>query len=315
MTKVSIVIPVYNAQAYLPACLDSVLAQTLTDIEVICIDDASPDRCGQILDDYAAKDVRIKVIHLPENRLQGYGRNRGQEMARGEYVYFLDSDDMITPNAMEELYALAKKESLDGIFFDAQVIYESKELARNHSYGVTVRTGTYEDRVYTGRELLDAFIRQEEWTCYLQRQFWNRAFLEREHIRMPEGVIHEDEAFALKAILAARRTRYVRKTYFIRRYRENSIMTSQQTSRNFYGYFISYCDMDQFVHERGLSCEAADRNLARIYDKLVWLYDQLSEKEDLESLFKTDEGRHLYYVFLSSRSLKHRRQLTEEEHI
>lgn len=301
MTKVSIIIPVYNTEAYLPACLDSVLAQTLTDIEVICIDDASPDRCGQILDDYAAKDARVKVIHLPENHQQGYGRNRGQEKASGEYVYFLDSDDMITPNAMQELYDLAKEGALDGIFFDSQVIYESEELARKYSDYSTEHKGTYEPRVYTGQELLDAFVRQDDWTCYLQRQFWSRAYLERENIWSPEGVEHEDEVFAFKAILAAKRTRYIRKHYFIRRYRENSVMTSPHAPKNFYGYFMDYCYMDQFVHERKLSCEAADIVLSNMFAWIVNLYERLSGSEDLESWFKTPESLHLYYFFLSSR--------------
>ena len=104
MIKVTVVIPVYNVEAYLPACLDSVLGQSLEEIEIICIDDASPDRCGAILDEYAEKDKRVKVIHLPENHKQGYGRNRGEEAARGKYIYFLDSDDMITGTALEEMY-------------------------------------------------------------------------------------------------------------------------------------------------------------------------------------------------------------------
>ena len=109
MCKISILVPVYNVEKYLPACLDSVLSQSLKEIEVICIDDASPDRCGEILDAYAAKDSRVKVIHLPENHRQGYGRNRGLERASGTYCYFLDSDDTIVPEALEELADLADR--------------------------------------------------------------------------------------------------------------------------------------------------------------------------------------------------------------
>ena len=141
MIKVSVVIPVYNVEKYLSECLDSVLGQTLREIECICIDDASPDRCGEMLDEYAARDGRVRVLHLKENHMQGYGRNRGLEMAKGEYVYFLDSDDMITPNAMEELYLLAKRDELDGIFFDSQVILESEDLARFASAYLCFRKG------------------------------------------------------------------------------------------------------------------------------------------------------------------------------
>ena len=151
MSKVTVVIPVYNVEQYLPACLDSVLGQSLRDIEIIAIDDASPDSCPAILDGYAAKDSRVKVIHLPENHQQGYGRNRGLERAEGKYVYFLDSDDMITATAMEELYDLAERDRLDGIFFDSQTVFENAELERKNSGYAASRKGNYEQRIYGGR--------------------------------------------------------------------------------------------------------------------------------------------------------------------
>ena len=177
MIKVSIVIPVYKVEKYLPACLDSVLNQTLQDIEVICIDDASPDRCPKILDGYAARDPRVRVLHLPENHQQGYGRNRGTEMARGKYIYFLDSDDMIVPEAMEELYNFAERDQLDSIYFDSQVIFESKELENKNETYFGGRRGKYEDKVYSGRELFELFIEQRDWNCYVQRTFWKKEFL------------------------------------------------------------------------------------------------------------------------------------------
>ena len=117
MCKVSVIIPVYNVEKYLSACLDSVLNQTLQDLEIICIDDCSPDRCGAILNAYAAGNSRIKVLHLSENHLQGYARNRGIEQAAGEYLYFLDPDDAIEPETLRELAGLADRQDLDCIFF------------------------------------------------------------------------------------------------------------------------------------------------------------------------------------------------------
>ena len=240
MCKVSVIIPVYNVEQYLPACLDSVLSQTLQEIEVICIDDASPDRCPEILDAYAQKDSRLRVIHLAENHQQGYGRNRGLEQAKGKYVYFLDSDDMITPTAMEELYHLAEKDRLDGIFFDSQVLFESAELERKNAGYAACRQGSYEDRVYGGQELLDTFIAQREWDCYVQREFWRREYLLEKGIRFPEGTEHEDEYFAFASIVQAERMRCIPKQYFIRRYRENSVMTRKAHPKDFHGYFVNY---------------------------------------------------------------------------
>ena len=160
MIKVTISIPVYKVEDYLRPCLDSVLGQTLKDIEVICVDDASPDGCAAILDEYAAKDSRVRAIHLDVNRGQGYGRNLGIEQGRGKYIYFLDSDDEITPDAMEQLFEKAEKEDLDGIFFDSEVVFESEELSVKHASYPAARKGTYPEGAVRGTELFDAFMRQ-----------------------------------------------------------------------------------------------------------------------------------------------------------
>ena len=90
--KFSVIIPIYKVEQYLRQCVDSVLAQTYTDVEIILVDDGSPDSCPAICDEYAKKDSRIKVIHKPNGGLSD-ARNAGLDMAQGEYVLFLDSDD------------------------------------------------------------------------------------------------------------------------------------------------------------------------------------------------------------------------------
>ena len=109
---VSVVVPVYNVEKYLRECLDSIVNQTLKDIEIILVDDGSPDNCPQICDEYAAKDARIKVIHKPNG---GYGSavNRGIEEAIGEYIGIVESDDWIEPDMYEKLYNNAKESNSD----------------------------------------------------------------------------------------------------------------------------------------------------------------------------------------------------------
>ena len=301
MCKVTVVIPVYKVEQYLPACLDSVLGQTLTDIQVIAIDDASPDRCPEILDEYARKDPRVKVLHLPENHQQGYGRNRGLEQAEGKYVYFLDSDDMITPTAMEELFALAEKDRLDGIFFDSQVLFESPELERKNLGYPAVRQGVYEPRVYGGQELLDEFISQREWDCYVQREFWRREHLLSHGIRFPESTEHEDEYFALAAILLAGRMRWVPGQYFIRRYRADSVMTRPPHPKDFHGYFVNYCRMVELVEALGIRSAGAESNIAHMYDKMLQFYPLFARQEDPRAWFKTEEDLRCYALFRHAR--------------
>lgn len=110
--KVSIVVPIYGVEKYLRQCVDSILAQTLTDIEIILVDDGSPDKCPQIVDEYAAHDKRVVAVHQPNG---GYGTavNHGIELARGEYIGIIESDDWIEPTMYEKLYANATKNNSD----------------------------------------------------------------------------------------------------------------------------------------------------------------------------------------------------------
>lgn len=110
--KVSIIIPVYNVEPFLARCLDSVVGQTLRGIEIICVDDGSPDRSIDILNRYAAQDDRIRVISQ-ENRGLGGARNRGFDAATGEFILFVDSDDWIDPAYCERLYEAAREAEAD----------------------------------------------------------------------------------------------------------------------------------------------------------------------------------------------------------
>ena len=110
--KVSIVVPIYNVEKYLRQCLDSIIHQTLKDIEIICVDDGSTDSSPEIIREYMAKDPRVKVITKPNS---GYGNsmNRGFDMAEGEYIGIVESDDYADPEMFETLYRIAKENKLD----------------------------------------------------------------------------------------------------------------------------------------------------------------------------------------------------------
>ncbi len=112
MPELSIIVPVYKVEKYLPKCIDSILAQTFRDFELILIDDGSPDNCGAICDDYAARDSRIKVIHQ-ENAGVSAARNAGLDIAAGTYLGFVDSDDWIEPEMYETMIATAKEKNVD----------------------------------------------------------------------------------------------------------------------------------------------------------------------------------------------------------
>lgn len=110
---ISVIIPVYNAEKYLKKCLDTVLSQTYTNIEVILVNDGSSDGSGAIIDSYACKDERIRVIHLPENKGVSHARNRGIDILKGEYTIFVDADDYVEPDFLEKLYGNLKENQAD----------------------------------------------------------------------------------------------------------------------------------------------------------------------------------------------------------
>ena len=115
MPKVSIIVPIYNVEKYLPCCMDSLLNQTLKDIEIILVDDQSPDNCPAMCDEYAKQDERIKVVHK-KNEGQGYARNSGIEIATGEYIAFVDSDDYVELNAYQKLYSISIDTKADVVY-------------------------------------------------------------------------------------------------------------------------------------------------------------------------------------------------------
>lgn len=314
MPEVSVIIPVYNVEQWLPACLDSVLAQTLQDIEVICVNDCSPDNCAAILEGYASLDRRIHVITHEKNGGQGIARNTGFAACTGRYVYFLDSDDMVAPEALEELLACAEENRLDGIFFDSQVVFDSPELAKRYISYPAKHTGTYPGCVLSGLELFESFMAQRDWTCYLQRQFWSADFLRTNGIISPSLPSHEDEGFAFEAILRAHRVMFLPKPYFIRRYREGSVMTSKMGLRDFASYFQVFCHMAKVIDELGLKTVATDRNAIRIYCTCERLYNQLvKDGIDVSSVFRgTDIEDQFRFFALANKSYLHYGLLSPE---
>ena len=125
MPKVSVLVAVYNAEAFLSRCLDSLKAQTYEDIQVICVDDASTDDSCRLLQEYAAKDSRIEVMSLPENRGQAHARNEGLKHAKGDYICMLDADDWFSPDAIEKALAVFDGET-DCVLFDVGRWYDDR---------------------------------------------------------------------------------------------------------------------------------------------------------------------------------------------
>ena len=130
MPAISIIIPVYNVEKYLRRCLDSVLNQTFTDWQAICVNDGSPDGSGEILAEYAARDSRFIIVNKENGGLSD-ARNAGLPHATGEYIMYLDSDDFIHPQTMEIAYHMARRDNSDIVSFTYDRVYRPQLMVRH----------------------------------------------------------------------------------------------------------------------------------------------------------------------------------------
>ena len=184
MDKISIIIPVYNVETYIHKCIGSVLAQTYRNIEVILVDDGSPDNSGIICDEYAKKDKRVSVIHKKNGGLSD-ARNAGIDAATGDYIVFVDSDDYIAPDMIEKLYETQKRNNADITVCGYRwVDKEGKNLKSFHMNSM----------VCSGREILNEYLVNNinEWLVLVVacNKLFKRSLFD--EIRFPYGKLHED---------------------------------------------------------------------------------------------------------------------------
>lgn len=228
MVKVSVIVPVYNVENYLNRCLDSIIQQTLTDIEIICIDDGSTDAFLTILKEYAKKDNRIKIISKKNEGLS-VARNIGIECANGEYISFVDSDDYISLDTLEKTYKSAVNNNSDVVMFKIATFNEEDNF--NYSYkkyfkiDEDMQDVNFENYVFTFHEIRKHIMNTAfaAWAKIYKRSFLSQY----DDFKFPEGLIFEDIPFHIKAILRAERISFVPE--FLYKYRlsnPNSIMKS-----------------------------------------------------------------------------------------
>lgn len=181
---ISIVVPIYNVEKYLRRCVESLVSQTYQQLEIILVDDGSPDGCPGICDEYARKDSRIRVIHQENRGLSG-ARNAGIDMASGAYIAFVDSDDYVAPDYIRSLYELLKESGC--AIAQCRFGYVQGEPVEEE--------GDDSWRIYRGESLMEQLYGPEEEATYFVVA-WNKLYCRElfEKIRYPEGRIHEDEA-------------------------------------------------------------------------------------------------------------------------
>ena len=206
--KVTIIIPIYNSECYLDECLKSVLQQNFNNYEVICIDDGSEDNSREIVKKYAERYEFIKIIFHEKNRGLSAARNTGLKNACGKYVLFLDADDMIVPETLEELYQCAEQYNLDNIYFNMKKIYETE---MQHMQSVDNPEYRHYDGVYSGQEMFCRFAEEKKMKIEACRQFFKRDFLTENSLTFYEGILHEDCLFSFLCAMKAQKVKNINK--------------------------------------------------------------------------------------------------------
>lgn len=288
----SVIIPVYNVEPYLRECLESVLNQTFTNWEGICVNDGSTDRSAAILEEYAEKDRRFKVITQPNGGLSA-ARNTGLDAAKGDYVLFLDSDDWLKLNALEVI-----ANALDGedmLCFSGMRYYEETKsfnpadplMEKAYNSGMSY----YDDIALLHRDF--AFV------CVVLRAY-KRSFLVENGLRFKEGIFHEDNLFTPMVCYYAGRVRQIKDCLYDYRVRSSSIMTVANTKR--LGDLMEIANELAvfFVSKTGFDKTVVYRAITQCYQR-VFVDCPETEKRHLKQLCDWS-----HYRLVSRTKLRHR---------
>lgn len=267
-TAISVIVPIYRVEKYLPACIDSILNQTFTDFELILVDDGSPDRCPEICDETAKRDARVRVIHQANAGLSA-ARNAGIEIAHGEWLGFVDSDDYIAPQFYEKLYQTAQRTDADCVMCSVQNVDESGKSIDSALMRVA-------DEVKTGQEVLQK-IGRDDVTPYLTA--WNKLYRRKlfNTLRYPSGRQNEDVFVFAELFCQVQRAACVAEPLYFYRKRIDSIMNSAVTLRNLdemWAYVNCFEHLQQDDEESILK-ETERRGFA----KLTGVYYRVTEED------------------------------------
>lgn len=242
--KVSILIPIYNVEKYLRQCLDSVVGQTLKDIEIICINDGSKDGSLDIIKEYAKKDPRIVIINK-ENSGYGDSMNQGLKKAKGEYIGIVESDDWIEPDGMERMYEYAKT-------YDVEVVRANYYFYK----GGKDKKNLYIDPMATGRVVDPA---RQVWIFYQAPAIWSaiyrRDFLRKNDIKFlpTPGASYQDTGFNFKVWASAHRAYFTTEAFL--HYRTDNEASSVKSLGKVFNVSYEYEEIEKFLREKNLFTE------------------------------------------------------------
>ncbi len=256
MALISVIVPAYNVEDYLSECLDSLINQTFTDIEIICVNDGSVDSTLDIFNDYASRDERINVISQENKGLSG-ARNTGLKQAKGKYIYFMDSDDYLEGDALEKMYDAAEQNSADIVFFKLLNFNDSSDEKYQTRYYDMEALSDLKNTSFSYTDIPDYIF---HIAVSIPGKFFRRDLLE--GLEFVEGIIFEDNIFFIESLFKSDRMYFLDEYLYNRRVREGSITTSK---KNFTDYIYVSNRLIDITKENGMfdACKAS------LFDKII----------------------------------------------
>lgn len=223
-SSISIIVPIYKVESYLDRCINSLVTQTYDNIEIILVDDGSPDKCPQKCDDWAARDSRIVVIHKENGGLSD-ARNAGIKRARGDYLLFVDSDDYIEPDSCEKFIGIANKTQADIVVGNAVHETSQGDVHMN-------RTNLEEGHLYSNTEFIKLAIRAREWYAPAWFSLYKRTVYKENRLEYKKGLLHEDMEMLPRVFFAAQTVSFLNEEFYHYVDRDDSIMGSSSKEKN-----------------------------------------------------------------------------------
>jgi glycosyltransferase involved in cell wall biosynthesis len=304
--KVSIIVPVYNVSKYLKKCLDSVINQTLKDIEIIVVNDCSPDPLDdEICKEYVKKDNRIKYIKHKKNLGPGGARNTGIKNAKGKYIQFVDSDDQLELNAIKTLYTKAEENNLDMVMFNMrpQLLTATSKDFYNELKIYYHRSREYSD-VLSGPEMFSKMTKNKDYLPSPTIYMLKLSFLKKNKLCFYEGIIHEDNLFTIKVLLLADRVSHINKELYTRNIRNNSIMTQRVGIEKIEGYFVCIKEILEFINQLNLDYDTLEllsySVLGGLHSSLIKHLELISRKAVSDYLLSLNNDDFLLFKLLTS---------------
>ncbi len=235
--KVSVIIPVFNAEKYLSDSLNSIINQTLKDIEIICINDGSFDNSLKILNYFREIDNRIIIIDQ-KNKGVNYARNEGLKIAKGQFILFFDSDDILIKNALEKLFELSVEKNLEILYFNFKSIFDDKINEKHFSKNVYYKINSNEN-VKNGKEIYIKLMKENKWIFSPCFQFIKNSFLLNNKINFFEGIIFDDNLFSFNLISNINRGLEINEVFYLKIFYYKTIKKTDKLLKKLFDYIIN----------------------------------------------------------------------------